>query len=332
MGGNALKNVKTERKNLVDYNRIKTEILKSLQNHIFCKATYEAPEKDSFGDLDILYVSDSKIDIVDTIKKMFSPSEIVINGPVISFDYDSFQIDLIEAKSMEDFEIKMFYFSYGDFGSIIGKIINFYNLKFGEKGLWINIEKSIDGLSLGVNSNIGKNIILTSKPNEICDFLGLDYSKWLSGFVTQKQIFDWIISSKYFIKEIFLVNSHFDRLRMKSRIVYINFMKYICGDELTTEAKPEREKIQMYAINYFNKNEELDKIVQQTKFNEICKKKYNGKMFIDAGFTGKEISTIMKEFESAIQSSLHKPFLEWLDSMSEEQVNDKLQQFFSTKK
>jgi len=56
MGGNALKNTITERKNKSDYQRIKKEILEKLEKYIKCDVIIEAPEKDSFGDLDILYI------------------------------------------------------------------------------------------------------------------------------------------------------------------------------------------------------------------------------------------------------------------------------------
>jgi hypothetical protein len=134
MGGNALKTVKTERKNIEEYNHIKTLIISQLNKYINSQVVFEPPEKYSFGDLDILYIDDGKIAIEHLIKELFDPKEIVNNGLVTSFDYDNFQIDLIKSVSIADFNSKMFYYSYGDVGPLIGKITNFYNIKFGD---WI---------------------------------------------------------------------------------------------------------------------------------------------------------------------------------------------------
>lgn len=329
MGGNALKYAKTERKNPTEYNRIKTRVLELLKTHIFCDAVIEAPEKDSFGDLDILYISESSIIMQDLIKELFNPIEIVKIGNVISFDYEIFQIDMIKASSIINFESKQFYYAYGDLGCILGKLVNFYKLKFGDNGLWIDIEKTIDGEDLGINSHIGKEIILTHKPLQICEFLDLNYSTWLSGFTTQIQMFEWICSSKYFIKEIYQIDNGNDKKRMESRKIYINFMSYIWKDEIPIIIKPERPKIQLYALNYFNKIEELELIIKDLKLNEIRKAKYNGKMFIDAGFSGKEISIKMNDFKCFIEKLHSKSFYEWLDSVDEDLIKKELNKFLS---
>jgi len=327
MGGNALKNTRLERKNLVDYNRIKATILETLKLHIKCEIIEEAPEKDSFGDLDVLYVSNKDINIKELVITLFNPNEIVKNGDVISFDYDAFQIDMIKA-TCEDFESKKFYFGYGDLGCILGKMVNFYKLKFGCQGLWINIEKTIDGEPLGLTRDVGKDFILTTKPTEFCNFFDLDYSKRREGFNTQKEMFDWICSSKYFIKGIFQIENMADRDRMETRKVYQNFMSYIWKDKIDT-TKPKRIYLQKYALQYFNKQKEFDNLIKQVKVLEERKAKYNGKIFIEFGLSGKIIPVKMKEFENMIEVKTSKTFYEWLDSVLKDDVIRDLQTFFS---
>jgi hypothetical protein len=318
MGGNALK-INVVRKNLIDYNIIKKYVLNTLILHIYCENICEAPEKDSFGDLDILYLFNDKINIIELINKLFKPIEIIENGPIISFDYESFQIDLIKAYNIEDFKCKKFYFSYGDFGSIVGKITNFYKLKFGDKGLWIELNNSIDDINLGIKTNIGKNLILTNQPKQICEFMGLDYSVYNSGFTTQEQLFNYIISSKYYNKCIFQINNSKDKKNIKVRQIYNNFIKYINKnkEEILIIEKQilivEKQKIQQYAINYFNKNLELEILTNNVKLNEIRKIKYNGKLFIEKGFINKDINEYMKKFEEFIEKKYQVNFNEWLD-------------------
>ncbi len=210
-------------------------------------------------------------------------------------------------------------------------MVYFYKLKFGIQGLWLNIENTIDDESIGTTYCIGKDIILTTNPLDFCNFFDLDYHKRQSGFKTQTEMFEWICSSKYFIKGIFQVENMADRDRMKTRTVYQNFMKYIwisTNGEIDT-IKPKRIYLQRHAITYFNKQKEFESIIQQVKISEERKLKYNGKLFMDYGLLGKEIPIKMKEFETMIEKSNNKTFYDWLDIVNKVDVNTKLKDFFS---
>ena len=329
MGGNALKHAKTERKNIMDYDHIKIHILKELNNYVTCKAVIEAPEKDSFGDLDVLYISDEKFEIQDLIKKLFNPSEIVNNGPITSFDYDNFQIDLMKSTSSEEFNSKMFYYAYGDLGCLMGKMINFYKIKFGDRGLWIDIDNTIDEKSLGVKTNIGKEILLSTDPEKICSFLGLSHKIWKAGFATKNSIFEWLCSSKYFIRGIFNVENGADRKRMENRKMYVDFMKWLWGGDGTpTEPIPTKKHIQSHAIAYFKKQDELDMIVNEIKVREIKKAKYNGKFFVSNGIKPNLIVQTMNQFEKYVETMYKTEFIKWLDSVDADNVQIQIKNFF----
>lgn len=92
--------------------------------------------KDSFGYLDVLYLCDSKINTRELVTNLFNPTEIVTNGDVMSFDYDNFQIDFIVCNTCETLNSSQFYFSNSDLWAIIGRIVNYYGIKFGHYGLW----------------------------------------------------------------------------------------------------------------------------------------------------------------------------------------------------
>lgn len=329
MGGNLFPN--TKRKSIDEYNKIKTEVLNILQPHIKCETYIEAPEKEDFGDLDILYLLDNKVNVRTLILDLFNSPPIVKRGHNISFLYNSFQIDMAKVATVEEFECKKFFNSYGDFGCIIGKMLYFYKLKFGDKGLWIHIERTIDGAELGVKQNIDTKLYLTNKPNEICDFLGLDYKRWLRGFQTQIELFDFICSSKYFIRNIFQIENTDDRSRFERRIIYKNFMDYIWKDDNDT-TKPNKVYMQKYAIDYFNKQKELDEIIMKIKLNEEKRNKYNGHLFIEAGIYGKEICIKMKEFETIIEKTTNKQFNQWLDETDNITVKNMLNEFIESNK
>jgi hypothetical protein len=197
-------------------------------------------------------------------------------------------------------------------------------------GLWINLANTIDGKKLDVKtSNIGKHISLSNDPIEICIFFGLDYEIWKKGFDSKIQIFEWITSSKYFIKEIFYVENGSDRRRMESRQLYIDFMKWLWGDsEIPTEHKQSEIHIQYCAITYFNKQKELDTIIDEVKLCESRKAKYNGKLFMNHGINQKAILRKMNEFEKYVETLYKIDFNNWLDSASELTVQTQINLFF----
>ena len=343
MGGNAIKKDGKSvcgRLPKIQYEIVKEYILSVLRNHFICEIVLECPGKESFGDIDILYSysSSCKADMISFVKTYFEVSEltfIVQNGYVLSFAFDCskilgpddfeakyFQIDLIRMESFESIEMARFYFSYSDFGAIVGRIANYHGLKFGESGLWCDIYEQtvIPTLPLDVRKTLGK-IILSSNPREICDFLGYDFESWKNeipklldpDFLTNyspkldenceifpdipksyKFIFDWIISSRFFHKNMFMFLNADHRKRQDKRPFYKSFLKYIGILEEEEEhahvtfTKEKSDNLQIEAIQYFNKTDDLEMLLKeidrkkkhQSKFSEsqliVCFKECAG--------------------------------------------------------
>jgi hypothetical protein len=75
MGGNALKNTLTKRIDLINYKRIKEYISQKLKAKGYTiSEIIETPGKESFGDLDLLYLTNSNQDIRQIISILFNPS------------------------------------------------------------------------------------------------------------------------------------------------------------------------------------------------------------------------------------------------------------------
>ena len=175
MGGNALKKVIASRINLIQYNKIKTQLIEKFTGYLDIEFVIDVPNKQDFGDIDVLYTLDNSLEqtenlnIINLIKLLFNPVEIVHNGPVVSFAYELdgsnitdksvetvqsnniantstyfqptyfqpiyFQVDLILCQNIH---MSRFYFSYGDLGGIIGRLCQHIGLKYGSNGLWLN--------------------------------------------------------------------------------------------------------------------------------------------------------------------------------------------------
>lgn len=329
MGGNAIKNNNGEsicgRIDIDEYKKLKEYLLSVISKYYICQGVKELPYKTNFGDIDILYISNPELNIIDIIQKEFNviSEHIVTNGNVLSFAYniDSniyFQVDLIKCESNEHLIMSDFFLSYADIGSIIGRITFYYSLKFGDKGLWCNFyESSIDKYLNNINDNnfdvrhdIGK-VYLCNEPIKICEYLDLDYNVWLKIFPKIKEnedniIYDWIIKSKFFKKEIFYSLNHFHTKRKNMRPFYSNFIKYIKVGEISKVTKSYGETggiiydRQIEAIKYFNKDNDLMILINEYKLNKNRSKKFSGRDLIDkfSGLHHNEFSKLIAKFKN----------------------------------
>lgn len=309
MGGNAIKTVKTSRFDLSTYNETKELIKNKLSEYLVIDFTLDVPGKQDFGDIDVLYQKkEASNNIFDIIREVFNPIESHINGGVLSFAYlkneKYYQIDMIEADNIECFK---FYLSYGDFGNIVGKMLKHYEIHLGMQGLFV---KPIIGGST-------KQIILTRDPNKICDFLGVSYNDWLS-FKTIDEIFEFIISIKFFNKNIFFENLKYNDKVKIDRLMYQTFLAFIKDMDKTSSI--EKKDMTQELIVEFNKTDVLLKYINEHEVEKSRRTKFNSNKFTKYGFEGKEIGITMKYFKKYIENGLNIDFNNWLDSHDEETI------------
>ena len=343
MGGHNLPGIITSRKSSDDYFKIKNKVLEILKlNNIICDTPYEVPNKKDYGDLDVICMPFNNV--LEFIKTTFKPDVIT---PTISKEklfnvsfnigkdtiynefrgYHDFQIDFIMCYSNMD--MYMFYFSYGDLGGILGRISNAYGFKLGESGLFM----SYNAVTLELNyQNTPDKLYLSDNPYEICEYFGLCYEEWKKGFNLINQIYDFILQSKLFDKIIFKTLNVDHRRRLKLRPMYMNFLKYIDvkDEEISTADETRGEVIenrQREGIDYFKK---WDK-VNDTKNIRLKEKersdKYNGKIFIERGYNGKDIGMIKKKFEDYICSEMNIEMNEFIDSNEREKIIEIVEKF-----
>lgn len=302
MGGNAIKKVTVSRIQANDYLRIRNMILTILKfNGIITDYIIETPNKESYGDIDILYLSDINNSLYNllTINKICGDiKEIVNNGDVLSipFEFENkyYQIDFIKCNN-NNFNSSKFYYSYGDLGNIIGRITSQFGLKFGNNGLWLNYYLHDDVTKEHIT------IHLTYDPEEICNFLDLDYVTYINGFSNIDDIINWIIKCKYFNKNIFLFeNLNYEhRKKAINRPMYIKFLEYISNLN-DRDNNSSIIDLQKQCIDYFKKNEELENKLSEMKKRKELKEKFNGKDLIDLGIDSKLINKTILTFKELV--------------------------------
>ena len=314
MGGNALTDCNCIRVRAKLYYSIKSIILKILSDYLNLIPIIEMPEKETFGDLDLMYDNDLDIDtLIGIITKLFLPEKYITNGKIFSFSYklnetEFFEIDLIKVSNISMSE---FYFGYGEVGCILGCMLKKYKLTFGQEGLWINYED--------------EKIILSTDPEEICSFLGLDYNKWKYTFCNPEELFDWITKCRYFNKNDFnpkSVNSKYKKFYEKRPF----FKKFL--DEYVPSLEIINEPINFTVLDYiimFKKQNEKEIIDKKISIKRLHREKFNGQVFL-LHTEAKNINQYKKKFKEHISLN-EDEFNKYLYEHDIEFINKKIEEF-----
>lgn len=257
------------------------------------------------------------INFVDFIKETFNPQDIYNNGGVVSFDYDNFQIDFIPVKE-SNWDIARKWFSYDPFSNLTGKVSHKLGLKFSWDGLKFPFRN--------FNGRLSQDIIITKDHKKAVEFMGYDYSPYEKGFDTVEEIFDYVISSKYFDSEIFQMENlnHIDRKRNKKRKTYQGFLKYINDNNIVRkyEHKSKEEYIELIDSSFPEANliEKLNELKRKDLENNELNRKFNGKLIMTSHpeLKGKELGEAIKNFRNSFEDFK----IYGLSNSSEEIMND----------
>ena len=307
MGGNALKNTFTERKNTKDFNEIALKLIPYIKSNL----SYEPyiikcyHNKETHGDMDILLkIPNHKDNTINLNLKEFleklKPNEIYRNSNVISFDYENFQIDLILIEE-DNWNIAKVYFNYDCLGNIMGKTFHKFNLSYGWEGLYYKFRNFN-----GVNSH---NILISKDPKKILYFGGYDYDRYCQGFNTLEEIFQYIIASKYFNTETLQFENlnQIDRKRNRKRKSFNEFLLYIKDNYIKSNYtfNPDKDSYISMINDYFpeaNLLEELRILNENNRINKMLCEKFNGNIIMTwfPDLQGKELGNIMRLFKEEL--------------------------------
>lgn len=323
MGGNALKNTYTRRYAKNEYyslsDLMRAKVL-SLENLDECCVIEAYKEKDSFGDMDILYTTYDDVPLsVEVIKKMFDPKEIVRNSNVISFDQEEFQIDIIHSPKVE-FDYARNYFSFNDCGNLIGRIAKKFGLKHGHNGLRLPLRDGDQEFA---------EIVLTLDYREALDYLCFDHGKYKEGFNSLEEIFNWVAKNRFYNPEFYKLENlnHTAKIRDRKRSTYNEFLKFGEALQKSDPTKvywtPSSDRMAYLenVFDYFPKAiDEYKSALRDLAFKRYIKTKFNGEIVSEvSGFVDKELGQFMQ--------FLKKDFWftpEVLVHLSDEQIRSKI--------
>lgn len=338
MGGNALKHTITERKTTEQFNRIASELIpilqKELNTEIYLVKCFH--EKETHGDMDILILVNQQLQYIDFrkfVRKIFKPNEIFYNGGVTSFDYNKFQIDLIPIRE-GIWEAAKTYFDYDPSGNIMGKVAN--SIKFRYESIKGRLSYGFNGLSAVIytqdsDKKLGE-YLLTKENYKIFHFLGYDYRRFLKGFDTKEEIFDYTISTKYFQRHRFLIEnlSHKDRKRNRKRKTYHEFLNYVDKSNVPDNRCAEfpDDKMFEYICGYFSNVNLKEKIGQRIKKEKISRElnsKFNGHIIMEhfPELYGKELGNLIRLFKQSFNN-------DYILTHTREEILESFEQFYKS--
>lgn len=282
-------------------------------------------DKEDFGDLDI--VVKSPVDI-ELLKEIFKPERFKSNGPVFSLVYRDFQIDFIK-HSPEDFDSSENYYCYNDLGNLIGRLAQRFALKFGPDGLRYVYYQ--DTKKLG-EFNISKNM------SSILSFLDLDVNKFYEGFETRKELFDFIIKSKYFNPYIYDMEhlNKINRDRNKKRTTYVAWLDYV--DPLKKFFDKDGlfdgdKKIFIPAINnhFFNNSEFFEWILEKDREAELksqIAEKFNGNIVMEiTDLRAKKLGKFIQDFKNWVEETYSNDFNQYVLNSYDYQIKNDIRNF-----
>jgi len=327
MGGKALKNTKTERKTTQQFYDIQSRLFPKLNEllglELYVLKFYHS--KPDHGDMDILVKipNNFNINIFDEIKNNIQPNQIVTNDGTVTFDFEEFQIDLIPVQE-NIWESTKIWMDYDPCGNLCGKITHRFGLKFGPEGLVYQYRNS---------GKFGKNITITNDFDRIMNFLGLDPNVKHKGFDTLEEIYKWIISSKYYNTELFLLDNltQSDRKRNKKRPTFNNFLEYVKNIPYTSEGY-HFEKNKTKYLDFIDSSfpevhflEQINELNEKYEEKLKLKTKFNGDLLMEwSGLSsGKKLGQIMESFKKTKNDK-------WFEENTVGEIKNEFKKWFNT--
>lgn len=316
MGGNIWKE-QSVRLELKDYLIVLQEVKALLEEHIVLdkneiKEIAYIKNKADFGDLDLLLTS--RFEHKTFLIKYLENSEMLykVNGDVVSFLYKNFQVDIIFVNASDILYAKN-YFSWNDAGNLVGRMIKQLGFKHGHNGLYYINRQDTQVLS---ETCVSKDYL------DALRILKLDTSLFLKGFDTKEQLFNWVIASPYFNKDIFKFENlnHTNKVRDRKRATYNDFLKYLeTLPDKTFNYKFDRQSIAVYHYPFLA--DVLTSDLKRSEDNLKIKGVFNGEVFTKLlNIYDKPLGAFIKYFKSKYSS-------EYLLMMADTKTNEEISDF-----
>lgn len=196
MGGNAHKHIKVDRLSTEVWIGVADRLKAALMaTHKFKEVVAQRrdPDKVTHGDLDLMALLHTTLpqqDLNELCTKIGLTDKAEDHSYIYRFRDGVYQVDLNIVETKQAFDLTHFCLSYGDVGMIIPFYLKRLDLRLTrENGLCYAVKLPLHGTM--------KYYSITTDVVQICDILGLEYTKWHSGFKSRQDVFDWLAPLEY---------------------------------------------------------------------------------------------------------------------------------------
>jgi hypothetical protein len=111
-------------------------------------------------------------------------------------------------------------------------------------------------------------------------FFGLSLDTWEQGFTTKLQVFEWVVTSRFFDPTYFKTKGEGIRKVKHDRKMYAEFAFWVesRAEGTARESTPRKEKTEIVAeaLVYFNKKEEFEELARSRLNRARMKEGFNG--------------------------------------------------------
>jgi hypothetical protein len=335
MGGNALKLKGINPKRIPDSE--KNNLIKTVSDALLTEKIFKwilpvksFRQKQDHGDLDLIGELNLKNLEPDNpwhlkAKKALNSKEAHWNKPVVSLEYQGFQIDLTGRESYEKAKTHLEFSHYSPLGNILGRMIRRTGAKWGINGLEYQIKEKDSP-----EAQVLRTINLTNNIDHILSLCGLNPKPWHYGFDSEEDIFSFACQSHYFNKELFAIENlnHTHRKRDRTRPDYHQWLNYIGNSDIINKCswKP-TESIQEYSqrIQHFQlildrefpKAKLLETIKEQreraTYISQQKEEKFNGELISNwCGLKGPKLGEFIKNFKESQGLQKNEELIKWI--------------------
>lgn len=309
MGGNALSHTSV-RLTKSNYTRVAVDVVARLKalypgNRVYAIESYRA--KADFGDLDVL-VESTGYDPHQAAAAL-GAVEVVRNGPVTSvglvvrpdvplLDGNVFQVDLIKTGPAE-FDFASCYFRNSDMGNLVGRVAHAMYVALRHDGLVFYFR---DG------DYLFRDIVLTRDYREALAFLGYAPDRFFEGFEDLEEIFQYVSSTPFFNRDIFLLENRNAqaRVRDRKRPTYNAFLKWCeVRPELPAFEFPKVKTAWLSRIAEFfpSFQAEYDRAIADLAELRAVKAKFNGDWVSElTGLEGQGLGVLMRRFKESFET------------------------------
>lgn len=277
-------------------------------------APIEAPEKASYGDIDILVslpTSTSTSTTTESLAKSLGAERVfsIPGSPTTSFallypnlPQSHVQLDL-HLSPPQTFDWQLFHQSHGDLWSLLGTTIRPSGLTLNNDGLHVRIGEIED-----LNRKRAL-LFLTRDPELVLDFLSLDVHACKRRFESVESMYRYICKCRFFNHERYVtseLNAN-DRKRMAQREMCRAFVRdwlpenvHLVRQQTEHSVQISRDNVLEECLNRFGKREEYEKRIKnwRKEREELLAKQLQRQ-------TRKADAVVLEEYTSA--------WMKWLD-------------------